>query len=149
MSTNAVLRSAAELLSYIYDEIVLCPLPEERELLLSAGNESPETFFHVCRLVLGTNMSIAFRRICIYTSNYCDSLLEHFNEWSQQSDADIIIDTANLKVAAVEYLAQYAPIDFIEEKANLDSLAYQSRCCYNQVLKRYRSYLQSFNSKRT
>lgn len=148
MPNDPVLRSAAELLAYIYDDIFLCPLSEERELLLSAGGKSAEAFFDICQSVFGVNTNIAFRKICVYMANYCDSLLDHADELFQESNVSTIIDNTNVNIAAVEYIAQYAPIDSIEEKACLDSLADHSRFCYNHLKKRYRAYIQSLKANR-
>lgn len=147
MSNDFVLQSAAELLAYIYNDIMLCPLSQEHDLILHAGNQSDEDLFDVCHCVFGSNMSIALRKACTYISNYCDSLLEHADELFQESHADIIMDNAGMHIAAVEYLAQYAPVDSIEEKAVLDSLAYHSRSCYNHLCKRYRSYMKVLKKK--
>ncbi len=147
MLNTSVLRTVAKLLAYIYNDIMLCPLSEEHDLLLSAGNQSAEDLFDTCQCVFGANMNIAFRKTCIYMSNYCDFLLEHTDELFQESNADIIMDDADANITAVEYLAKHAPIDSIAEKAVLDSLAYHSRFCYNQLRKRYQSHIRSFNRK--
>lgn len=143
MLIDSVLRSAAQLLAYIYNEIMLCPLSEEYELLLRAGNQSAEDLFDACRCVFGSNMNTAFLKTCVYMTNYCDSLFEHADELFQESNVDIIMDHTDVNVAAIEYLAEHAPIDSIEEKARLYNLSYHSRFCYKQLRKRYRSYMRS------
>ena len=148
MLNASVLRSAAKLLAYIYNDIMLCPLSEEHDLLLSAGNQSAEDLFDACRCVFGTNMNIAFRKTFVYMSNSCDLLLEHADELFQESNADIIMNDTDVNIAAVEYLAEHAPIDSIAEKAILDSLAHHSRFCYKHLRKRYQSYVRSLKRKR-
>ncbi|MBQ8616876.1 MAG: hypothetical protein IJ418_05110 [Clostridia bacterium] len=147
MLNASVLRSAARLLAYIYNDIMLCPLSEEHDLLLNAGNQSAEDLFDACRCIFGSNMNTAFQKACVFMSNYCDSLLEHADDLFQESNADIIIADTDTNIAAVEYLAEHAPIDSIAEKAILDSLAYHSRLCYNQLLKRYPVYDRSYRRK--
>lgn len=148
MSNDSVLQSAAKLLAYIYNDIMLCPLSEEHDLLLSAGNQSAADLFDTCRCIFGANMSTAFRKVCVYMSNYCDLLLEHADELFQESNADIIMDDTEANITAIEYLAEHAPVDSIAEKAILDSLAYHARFCYNQLLKRYPANVRSLKRNR-
>lgn len=147
MRNDSVLQSAANLLAFIYNDLILYPLPEEHDLLKNAGNESAELLFYACRSVFGSNMKTAFYKVCVYVANYCESLFDHDDELFHDSNAEIIIDAANKNIAAIEYLAAYAPVDSIEERAIMDSLAYQSRSCYNHLLKRYRSYIRSIIKK--
>ena len=85
-------------------------------------------------------MNTAFYKVCVYIANYCESLLHHADELFLDSNAGMIIDAADANIAAIEYLASYAPVDSIEERAILDSLAYQARSCYNHLHKLYRSH---------
>ena len=85
-------------------------------------------------------MNTAFYKVCVYIANYCESLLYHADELFLDSNAGMIINAADANIAAIEYLASYAPVASIEERAILDSLAYQSRSCYNHLHKLYRSH---------
>jgi len=147
MPKNSVLRSVTEILAYIYDDIVLCPLSEERALLLTAGNESAESLLNTCHQVFGANIGIAIRKACIYMVNDCDSLIEHADELFQENNADIIICNASENVTAVEYLAEHVSVDSIEERAFLSNLAQHSRFIYNHLYKRYRSYIRLSKQK--
>lgn len=143
MSNNPVLQAAAALMADIYNERSFCPLQEERELLLNSGTKTPDVFFDICHLVFGMNMNSAFHAACLDTVNYCEFLLTNFDELMLQGRIGPEIDSMNMQIAAVEYLAVYAPAISIDEKAILDGLVYQARLCYRHLCKQFKASQRS------
>ena len=140
MKSKTILRDLSELMAETYDKIVLCPLDDERNLLLSAGEKDAETFFESCQQVFGLNMIRAFHEACIYVSGYCDFLHDTFDDYIADSNAELYICYAGELVDAIEFLCEHAPIDAYDEKAMLSNRAGCARFFHNGLKQRYQTY---------
>lgn len=141
MKSNTILRDLSELMAKTYNKIVLCPLDDERDLLLSAGEKDPETFFESCHQVFGLNMIRAFHEVCIFVTGYCDFLHNTFDDYITDSNAELYISYAGDLVDAIEFLSEHAPIDAYTEKAMLSNRAGCARFFHNNLKRRYQTYM--------
>lgn len=143
------LKNLSELMADTYDKIILCPLDDERDLLLSAGEKSDKIFFESCRQVFGMNMIRAFHQACIHVIQYCDFLHDHFEDYLVESSMELYIANAGELVDALELLCAHAPIDSFSEKAMLSNRTACARFCHNGLKQRYQAHQKSTHQKRT
>lgn len=143
------LKNLSELMADTYDKIILCPLDDERDLLISAGEKSDEIFFEACRQVFGMNMIRAFHQACIHVIQYCDFLHDHFEDYLAENSIELYIADAEELVDALELLCSHAPINSFSEKATLSNRAACARLCHNGLKQRYHAYQKSNHPKRT
>ena len=149
MKSGNTLHTLAALIADMYDKIVLCPLDDERDLLISAGEQDAETFFEICHQVFGTNMLRAFHQACIYVIGYCDFLHDHFEDYLAENSIELYIADAEELVDAAEFLAEHTPVDSFSEKAMLSNRTACARFCHNGLKQRYQAYQKSTHQKRT
>lgn len=133
------LKNLSELMADTYDKIILCPLDDERDLLLSAGEKSDEIFFEACRQVFGMNMIRAFHQACIHVIQYCDFLHDHFEDYLVESSMELYIADAGELVDALELLCAHAPINSFSEKTMLSNRTACARLCHNGLKQRYQA----------
>lgn len=133
MKTQKALEMLSNLIADAYPQLVLCPLEEEQALLLSAGRQSPESFFEACRLVFGLNQNKAFETVCIHVTESCESLLYALQHDMDGNSADSLIASAEKQVAAIGFLAEHAPMDSISDQAILYSLVSSARLCLKSI----------------
>lgn len=149
MKTQQALKDLSELMADMYVRTVLCPLDEERDLLLSAGEQTDEIFFEVCHQVFGLNMIRAFHKACIHVIEYCDYLHDTFDDYITENDAEHYIAYAGELIDAIEFLSEHAPIDSSSEKAMLSSRAACARFYHNGLKQRYQTCPKAYKQKRT
>lgn len=138
MHSNQALKSLANLVAEIYHEVVLCPLDEERDLLLSAGSKTPEEFFETCHDVFGLNMYRMFIKALRYADGYCAFLLENFETYATQNNFDLLMKQAKDFSAAADFLSRNSPIKSIEAEAAFSNLAISCRSAFRHLQNQYR-----------
>lgn len=138
MKAQKALETLSHLIADAYPQIVLCPLDEEQALLLQAGKQSTADFFLVCRQVFGTNMNSAFQKVCIRVVDDCERLYDAFHASPAMQDHTALIRSASEQFAAIQLLAQYAPVDSLYEKAALSNYALCAGSCYRDLQNQYK-----------
>ena len=149
MKARKALETLSELIVDIYPQIILCPLDEEQALLLNAGRQSPENFFEACRLVFGLNMNRAFETACIHVTESCEFLLYALQHDIAENHADNLIGFVESQVAAIEFLAEHAPISSISDQAMLFSRVSCAQLCLKSLQTYCRKRNKNRQSKRT